>query len=119
MDSITLKVVVTPLLPPISQINSINKLSLKTHNLLSPICFKPFTRITLKRPCLANKRNPQPDPILEPSLVRQVSTEDDDEFLVDDFDDGNCPYPLIIKLLIYIWLLPLFNYICLFVYLFI
>lgn len=95
MDLITLRI--TPL-SPFSQTtamnNSSNKLSRQTHKLSFPNWSYPFTKIPLKRSCCtvrAKKRNPQSKSVLKPSIVEEVSIEDDDEFLLDDFDDGNYP----------------------------
>lgn len=40
----------------------------------------------------AKKRNSQPEPILKPSIVQEVSMKDDDKedsLLLDEFEDGN------------------------------
>jgi hypothetical protein len=44
---------------------------------------------------LSRKRNPEAEPVLKPSIVEEVSLDDEeDQALFDDFEDGKDPFTL-------------------------
>jgi hypothetical protein len=44
---------------------------------------------------LARKKNPEAEPVLKPTIVEEVSSDDEeDEAVFDDFEDGKGPFAL-------------------------
>ncbi|KDP43042.1 hypothetical protein JCGZ_25228 [Jatropha curcas] len=87
MDLIKVPIIST--IPPTKSF--LHRPSLSNHNFPFPILAQPFPAIQIKSyPLQAKKRNSQSEPVLKPTIIEEVSEEDEDEeeqLFLDELED--------------------------------